>query len=538
MVSVVQSLLRRLPLPSLHTASPMPPNSTLWFVNEPQPLHHVTVVRRFQHMPDGFTARALILRRPDGVVEPYLPLIRYQFAHPHRSSSWQNTVARATGLLWDYSLAVKLDTNPRDLFRGFALALLGGTIKDDGSDPTGLLWPSTPRSRAVSLVKSIEGFAEWCGNEADEVSPIAPEVLPLVPGTAEHVTTLLVWSRLRRGSMLQHITKAPTTHRKGVVDHGRDPRGHDAEPVKFFPPQHAEKLLWEGHKRACAAAEPNIFYRYNVRDMMIALLDGWGGLRRSEGLHLWLDDVVDDPTNPGHALVVLHHPAESKLHWHNKLTGRSEVLTRKEVLHRAYGLRPRNDVKRGAYHAGWKGMDLDSDHRACVFWIDDQAGALFQTLFLGYIRYVRPAIMERRRQLGGSDHPFLFVSERINSKTGLPGDPYSQKAYERNHQAAVERIGLVHSKDKGTTTHGLRHLYGQTLTKLGVPAQVIKKGLHHRSFLSQTPYTAPDRCTINEALRSAQKKLALGEFARVELGGDTSEALLQLRNFLSGGGMA
>ena len=516
----------------------MPPDSTLWFVNEPQPLHHVTVVRRFQHVPDGFTARILVLRRPDGVVEPYLPLIKYQLAHPHRSSSWQNTVVRAVGLLWDYSIQVTHHSTPRDLFRGFALALLAGTMMADVSYPTGLLFPSTPRSRTVGLVKSIEGFAEWCGNEADEVSPIAPEVLPLVPGTAEHVTKLLVWSRLRRGSMLQHIKKVPTTYRKGVVDHGRDTRSHDAEPVKFFPPQHAEKLLWEGHKRAGADAEPNIFFRYNVRDMMIALLDGWGGLRRSEGLHLWLDDVVDDPTNPRHALVVLHHPAESKLRWHNKLTGRTEVLTRKEVLHREYGLQPRNEVKRGAYHAGWKGMDLDRDHRACVFWIDDQAGALFQVLFLGYIRYVRPAIMERRSKMGGRDHPFLFVSERVSAETGLPGEPYSQKAYERNHQAAVERIGLTYSKEAGTTTHALRHLYGQTMTKLGVPAQVIKKGLHHRSFLSQAPYTAPDKHTINQTLRAAQMKVAAGKFVRSKLTSDTSAALLELRNFLSAGGAA
>jgi Phage integrase family len=516
----------------------MPLDSTMWFVNEPQPLHHVTVVKRFQDMPESFTARVLVLRRPDGTVEPYPQLVRYQRAHPHRSSSWQNTVVRAVGLLWDYSIQITHHSTPRDLFRGFALAVLAGTIKKDGSDPTGLLWPSTPRSRTVGFVKSIEAFAEWCGNEADEVSPIAPEVLPLTPGTAEHMTSLLVWHRLRRVSMLQHIKKAPTTHSKSVVEHGQDPRGHDAEPVKFFPPQYAEKLLWEGYKRPGAGREPNIFLRYNVRDMMIALLDGWGGLRRSEGLHLWLDDVVDDPNSPGQALVVLHHPAESKLHWQGRLAGRSEVLTRREVLRRAYGLQPRNEVKRGAYHAGWKGMDLDSNYRTCVFWIDDQAGALFWTLYLGYIRFVRPTIMDQRRKMGGRDHPFLFVSERINPKTGLLGEPYSEKAYERNHRAAVERIGLVYAKDKGTTTHGLRHLYGQTLTKFGVPAQVIKKGLHHRSFLSQAPYTAPDKHTTNQALRSAQQKIALNKFARVELGNDTSAALLELRNFLSGGGIA
>ena len=516
----------------------MPPESTLWFVNEPQPLHHVTVVKRFQDMPESFTARALVLRRPDGTIEPYAQLLQYQRAHPHRSSSWQNTVVRAVGLLWDYSIQVTHHSARRDLFRGFALAVVGGTIKEDGSDPTGLLWPSTPHQRAVGLIKSIEAFAEWCSGEPGEVSPIVPQVLPMTPDSAEYVTRLLIWQRLRRASMLQHIKAAPKTYRKSVVDHGRDPRGHDAEPVKFFPPQHAERLLWEGHKRPGSNREPNVFLRYNVRDMMIALLDGWGGLRRSEGLHLWLDDVVDDPTNPGQALVVLHHPAESKLRWHNPLTNRPEVLTRKEVLLRAYGLRPRNEVKRGAYHAGWKGMDLNGDLRTQIFWIDDKAGALFWTLYLGYLRYIRPAIMERRRRMGGRDHPFLFVSERINPKTNLPGEPYSESAYERNHQAAVERIGLEHAKEKGTTTHGLRHLYGQTLAKLSVAPQAIKKGMHHRSYLSQTPYVAPDAQETNETLRTAQGNIARGRFAAAKLGDNTNTELLKLRNHLSSGGGA
>jgi hypothetical protein len=107
---------------------------------------------------------------------------------------------------------------------------------------------------------------------------------------------MLVFSRLRRVSILQHIKKAPSTHKKSVVEHSQNPRGSDAEPAKFFPPNQAERLLWEGHRRPGAEHEPNPFLRYNLRDQMMVLLDGWGGLRRSEGLHLWLEDVVDDPT--------------------------------------------------------------------------------------------------------------------------------------------------------------------------------------------------------------------------------------------------
>ena len=44
----------------LSTAINMPKPSAMWFVNEPQPLHHATAVKRFQDMPESFTARALV----------------------------------------------------------------------------------------------------------------------------------------------------------------------------------------------------------------------------------------------------------------------------------------------------------------------------------------------------------------------------------------------------------------------------------------------------------------------------------------------
>ena len=77
-----------------------------------------------------------------------------------------------------------------------------------------------------------------------------------------------------------------------------------------------------------------------------ALLDGWGGLRRSEGLHLWLNDVVPDPERAGHALVVLNHPAEAKVQ--DTLSARRSMIARKNLLARDYGLEPRNEVTRGS----------------------------------------------------------------------------------------------------------------------------------------------------------------------------------------------
>jgi hypothetical protein len=339
--------------------------------------------------------------------------------------------------------------------------------------------------------------------------------------------------------MLKHISAAPRSRKKSTVDIGRDPRGHSVEPVKFFPPEHADRLLWEGYRIRGRDQEANIFLQYNVRNMMIALLDGWGGMRRSEAFHLWDTDVEEDPNRLDHALVVINHPAEAKVKFRNPVTGRAETATRKVYLNQRYGLPPRNEVKRGSYRAGWKGMDLNVNYQACIFWLDPEAAALFWVLYWGYLKYVRTPIMVERLRQGGSDHPFLFVSTRADGSSdenALPGAPYSEAAYERAHKAAVERIGLIHAKDLGTSTHGLRHLYGKMLTDLGVPPQVIKKGMHHRNFLSQSPYTVPDNAKTNAKLIEAQQNIVDGKIrVTAPIAPTTAEALLRISEFIGGG---
>jgi acyl carrier protein phosphodiesterase len=106
----------------------MPKILPVRLVEQPQPLHHVSSVRRVVGMPESFTARLLLLRRPDGSVEPYLPFIEYQLTYWRLSRSWQNNAARALGLFWDFCV-VHADKGwkPQDMLRQFAMTLLEGT---------------------------------------------------------------------------------------------------------------------------------------------------------------------------------------------------------------------------------------------------------------------------------------------------------------------------------------------------------------------------------------------------------------------------
>lgn len=512
----------------------------------PHPLFHATSALPVAGMPEGWTARALHLRRRDGTVSTVTSVINYQREHYSRSTTWQDTTVRGLGLLWDFSIvmgasicdrAKREGRNPqRLLYREFALALRVGTIRT-GIDPSGLYWPPTTLARAKALLSEIEEFANWYYDEYSEQreNKIAQDV----PDEPLTFADYLMWGRIRHVSLLSHLRKNPArVKHERIVDLGPSPTGAGAEPVKFFPPTHAEHLLWQGYARPRCDDPANPFLKYNVRDQLILLLDGWGGLRHSEPLHLWVQDVVEEPGKPGHALVVLNHPSEAVIEY-PYLLGKLKRASRETALMDLYGLEPRHSVKRSAYHVGWKGMDLNDDHQAFVYWLDDTAATLFWTLYLGYIQYIRTPIMSQRLRRGGYNHPFLFVSEvdpRANDTDGMIGDPYSSKAHGRNQKAAVERIGLPYGKSFGTTTQGMRHLYGQTLMNLGVPAQVIKKGLHHRHFLSQVPYTVPSREESNAQLSAARSRQNGKDVNIPKLGHDSSRALLQLHQYITAGG--
>ncbi|WP_312795984.1 hypothetical protein [Tianweitania sp.] len=482
--------------------------------------------------------------RPDGSAVRFDPLLSYMMAHPTRSSTWQDQTARAVGLLWDFKIqvgdailarAVRENRNPQNLLlQEFAFSLLHGTTQVF-PDVTGLYWPANSKARVEEFIKSIEVLSDWMLSESQgETERRQMPALDTMKSNPLILADYLIWSRIRRISMLQHLNKQPKHRDKhSVVELGRPSPVHKDEPVNFFPPSHAEKLLWDGHRRKNNVDPANPFFDYNLRDQMIVLLDGWGGLRRSDGLHLWCQDVVEEPGKPGSALVVINHPSEATVEYVEHVTRKLKHGSRTVALQEMYGILPRNTVTRGAYHAGFKGMDLNRQKQAFVYWLDEGAAQLFWTLYHGYLRYVRQPIMARRMALGGYNHPFLFVSEKPDS-SGLPGAPYSERAQENNHNAAVRRIGLPLSKADGTTTHGLRHLYGHTLMKWGVPAQIIQKGLHHRHFLSQVPYTIPDRKSVSDALTSARKR-SLGEAPEVPaLGHESSRELLKLQRIIIG----
>lgn len=417
-------------------------------------------------------------------------LILYILQHRHMlSESNTNKLVQAVGLLIDYMEANHLAfENPDELFNTFVQRLYSGTVGDDGYDPSGLYWDARTPPVVRVLVNHLSKFSDWMAQEQG--------TRPLNPWRqATRAEEQLAWAaRLhqKHRSFLGYTldvdvaalkvsqARSVLLRRNPVIDH---------EPVKFFPAERMDDLLFKGFIVPGKQKSPRIEERLNLRDILITMLMHYGGLRMSEPFHLYIHDVIPDDTAPGEALIKVYHPnlglAPPDL---RDAKGKPVRCNRATYLRDKYGLLPRTEYKSShTLHAGWKGNALDSkQHFMHVHWAPRWAGALFWKLWVFY--------MAQRDQFN-PDHPYAFVTRA--------GKPYSIDAFEDAHAKAVKRIGLVPAKSLGTTPHAHRHAYGQRLSDLGLDAIYLKTALHHKSLESQTVYTEPDRVKLKRAIDAA-----------------------------------
>ncbi|MNF70307.1 Phage integrase family protein [compost metagenome] len=216
------------------------------------------------------------------------------------------------------------------------------------------------------------------------------------------------------------------------------------------------------------------------------------GLRESEPLHLWVQDVLIDPHDPNRALVRVYHPEEGKApdDWKSR-TGKTN---RSAYLRESHALAPRNKL-RGTKGVGWKVRLHDHrDNYIQVHWFPTDYGRLFLKLWKEHLHYL--ACIDRH-------HPYAFVSYEKDTL----GQPYTLNAFNKNYAAAMARIGLSTAKIEGRSPHGHRHAYGRRLTRAGIDPVIRKKALHHSSLESQVVYTAPGIADVSQALDQASKLL-------------------------------
>lgn len=462
-------------------------------------------------LPKGWTARLLFLDL-EGQTIVCRPLLDYLIANMHRSDAWQASVVRSLGLYWDYSTALRsLGRAPRDpneAFRCYASALLQGTI-DGLADPLGLFWIGQPIVTVRRLLSSLEDFVN--SKQAGTVLEASLRGTPVLSGQMNRVR--------RRFSLLGYLDDSAQRHPRvdGVLP--QEKFGTSLTAPLSFPPHKVEEVLWRGF--ILPGKSGSEWGDYNIGAMMIYLLQGFAGAREHEPFHLWVNDVVENPANPGQALVYLYHPSQGAAYL-DAGGRRGAKTTRAQKLALEYNLPVRTHGV-GAYRIGWKSSKVDTDDRFAVFhWSDPTAAHLFLLLYRRYLPY-REALISKRLALGYSRHPFLFVSgrEARNRADGAKylAAPASIESYDTALERAVVGCGLTFGKSYGTTSHGLRHLYAYTLRQLGAGTKVLQEALRHKNPFSSDRYGVPGPSAIARSLDEANSRARNDEIPATRLTG-------------------
>ncbi|NYT64276.1 site-specific integrase [Alcaligenaceae bacterium] len=434
---------------------------------------------------------------PAGVLEP---LLDYFISRAHdRSVQWMRGVARAVRMFLEY-----LSTNPSErdnyrLFLNFGQRLYTGTYdRNTGQDPSGLGWMPMSAGRARKVVSALNDFFDYLS----QTRPAAAFFNPKYAGSSyDRLIDEAAYQYRRDKAFLGHTWASSldaVNSSPGRLFRPRRRVSVEASEPPAFPDEHFERLIAEGFR---------VGNRYDYRNILITLLLHCAGFRESEPFHLYVSDVMPDPSNSKSALVLIHHPTEGTApgDWFDEKDGRRKG-TRRAYLQERWGLMPRNEIL-GYHHAGWKGGAHEENLGSLYFrayWFEPWWGELFLAVWYKYLGEI--ALFERK-------HPFAFV----NTDRHPIGQPYALAQFNKAHARAVRRIGLEVSKEAGTTPHGHRHAYGRRLSSAAVPRELIRRFMHHSSLSSQEPYTTPSLAAALQALATASQRLEATAISRRNL---------------------
>jgi len=432
----------------------------------------------------GIESNIPVILTAQGVLTPLLDYLLNK-QQEGRSFTWMDRVIRVTQKLLDYMEANKCGfANPRVLLQTFIKRLYSGTVGEDGFDASGLYWLPQSTRTTNQLVSALSGLTDWLAHTQNVL-----HMNPLIEADSyTQQLNFVAWFRKNQYDYLGHIEDKSLnkTVRKARLLRGHRELIRTDDDAVAFNEDDFEKFYLNGIGKS---KDP----RVALRDKLVLLLMHGGGLRGSESLSLWVNDVFEDPNDSESALVRIYHPEDGSApdNWRSR-DGRKH---RKAYLMENYALTPRNRLI-NSQRLGWKTRVMDDrENFIQVHWFPTDYGKIFLRLWRDYLRYL--ASMERH-------HPYAFVVFRKQQF----GNPYTLRAFNENYANGLKRIGLFPSKVDGYSPHGHRHSYGRRLTKAGVDPIIRKKCLHHASLESQAVYTAPNLTDVSKCLSAATLQLS------------------------------
>lgn len=460
-----------------------------------------------EHAHAGMTYAWVPVSRPPGSSVPLLFYADGTICHDFvrflrcplyqgKSGAWQMLHARAITRLWDYQArATRLDALPSpsttSLVGDFVEALLYGTMQADGSDPSGLYWMPLGWSETHRYLQALIRFANF---QAEEGRALGPAIATVAPRSG-----LQLWNSFqnkRAYSLLAHLKdfEGASERRTAPPPFARQLLGsrQASRPSPF--PKPLEAAFWvNGILKRRRRDVVRGLCPHAVRDALLFWLLLYGGLRKSEPLHLFLGDVAPDPDRG--ATVWLHHPESGH--------APDTTLTRSEYLRRTHGLIPRCRLAiSDPMFAGWKSVALNESSRPRgrydrVHWITRHAGRFFWGLHTLYVTQIRPKTAR---------HPYYFV----NLSRSAYGRPMTIDALDDAFARALRRLGLVPDASQGLSPHAMRHRYGHALVEGNIEPKAIQLCMHHKHPASHLIYTRPSPQQLTEALQKAYAKIEAG----------------------------
>jgi len=446
-----------------------------------------------------------------------VPLVDYFLEYDGMGGTAFNKTEQSVRLLLDFMSAnAGVYDEPEEMFKVFVKRLKSGTISDDGTDPSGLYWPKRSSDTAGPLIHRLNEFSDFMTKKFS-TKPLNPF---REATTHEEQLNWAAYMHKKNRSFLAHTWKEELGKRE-VSRIRRTRNGHKSASTlaetKNFPKELIFDLLFKGFAKPGKQKSDPLYERFNLRNILITILMHGGGLRVSEPFHLYVHDVWEDPLRNNSALVRIYHPEDGKAP-PDLLDAWGEPLkcVREEYLLKKYGMKPRNHYPaKDRLSAGWKNPLLNDqvEKYMQVFWFPTFWGRLFWEIWGIYLQQL--LLVERH-------NPFAFV----NFHGPNIGEPYSMESFSKTtksgvekgaHALAVRKIGLVPTKNEGSTPHGHRHRFGWWLNtvKLGkTPAEhakMVQLAMHHNSIESQQVYGVPTVAEVTRAMAIADNNLLHGE---------------------------
>lgn len=467
-------------------------------------MFHPLVIRTTIHIEEKNEIRLPVIYTQNGVLKSYLD---YSIYKRNKSMSWIDASARAVCLLVEFVEFNKTHYKyPADLFSAFSEKLFSGTITPNGEDPTGLRWRKRSIQNGNKIISYVTQYSDWlCDhkelNNKDNLNPWREAT------SHEERLNWAAYSHKHKNAFLAHTWSKKSAQDKNKlsrnVRYKQEHRGNDNNSaLNRFPDEYIDDLIHKGFVKPGVLATAPAYTRLELRDILITMLLHFGGLRRSEPFHLWLEDIELHPENSNEALVCVYEP-EIGLSPMSYTNGRIEV--REETLAKNFQLLPRNKYEKSKkVYAGWKNNKLSPSKKnyMVVNWFEPSTGEQFLFYWRLYLSKQRVSPHKNRK------HPYAFTNQF--------GDPYSIDAFERKYKKAIERIGLDFDKDLGTTPHGHRYAYINRLEAAGVSHLFVANAVHHKSIKSQDTYKSLSPSEI----RSEFKRFESTTRETLELGDD------------------